>query len=114
MRKLLVLLLAVAALAAVVAFVPVGGRSILDRWNAAGSARVFLSRGWGEIEKVVARTWSDPPDPGRARARGPAQASRAAAGREASGTGPAGAPPVERHTEADRSAVDAIVAEHAR
>jgi hypothetical protein len=120
MRKLLVLLLAVAALAAVVAFVPVGGRSILDRWRSAGSARVFLARGWGEVERAVSRLWPGAPDPKRAPPRSPArpgsaQASRAVPGRAAPGARPGGEPtPVERHTEADRTAVDAIVAEHAR
>lgn len=108
MLKLVKWALVLAALAAVVAFVPVGGRTLLARWQAARSPSILVARTWTEIEqafgKLAGRTGGTPA-PSRAQAR--------AAARPPAGS-PSRTPPVERHTDADRSAVDAIVAEHAR
>ncbi len=87
---------ALAALAAMAAFVPVGGRTVLDRWRSARTPAEFASRALGEIGRALGRPWREPPAPGRARPR---------ALRD---------PPVEHHTEADRDELDAIVAERAR
>jgi len=108
MLKLVKWALVLAALAAVVAFVPVGGRTLLARWQAARSPSLFLARAWTEIEQALGKPASrtgGTPAPSRAQAR--------AAARPPAGS-PSRTPPVERHTDADRSAVDAIVAEHAR
>lgn len=95
--KLLGLLLVLAALAGVVAFVPVGGRTVLDRWNDSRGAADFASKGWGEV--AVATGLRDPPAKKSA-----ARAARPAAKRP---------PPVERVTDADRAALDRLVSEHA-
>ena len=108
MLKLLKWALVLAALAAVVAFVPVGGRTLLARWQAARSPSLFVARTWTEIEQAFGKPSGRPEDarmPSRAQARAPARPPAASPPRTA---------PVERHTDADRSAVDAIVAEHAR
>jgi len=99
MAKLLGLLLIVGALAATVALVPVGGRTVLDRWRTARSPSEFAGRAYGEV--AVAVGLRDPP--GR----------RTAAGHARTGNGPRRAPPVERHTDADRAALERIVADHA-
>ncbi len=95
----------IGAVAAVLAFVPVGGRTALERWRAAPTAKAFAERTWSEIRRATGM------EPGRrpASRSAPHPAARAAA--------PARPPrtaPVERHTDADRQAVDALVAEHAR
>jgi len=86
-------LLLAAAIAVIIllvgAFVPVGGKTLVERWNGAPTAR-------------------SAPRPGPKNASG----SRTAQ----SGLPPTQKPapePVEHHTEADRSAIDRIVAEHA-
>jgi hypothetical protein len=108
MLKLLKWALVLAGLAAVVAFVPVGGRTLLARWQAAGSPSLFAARAWSEIEQALGRLAGrsrEARTPSRAQARAPARPPAAS---------PPRAAPVERHSDADRSAVDAIVAEHAR
>lgn len=108
MLKLLKWALVMAALAAVVAFVPVGGRTVLARWQAARSPSLFAERTWAELRQAFGRLAGRPGEaraPSRAQARAPVRPPAAS---------PPRAAPVERHSEADRSAVDAIVAEHAR
>lgn len=91
-RLALKLGLAAAALWAVFAFVPVRGRTLAARWDAAASPSEFVDRAVAEL------TGGDGPrGPSRPQARqkpGPAQR------------------PVEGHTEADRRAVDRILSEH--
>jgi hypothetical protein len=103
MLKLLRWAVVAAALAAVVAFVPVGGRTLLDRWRASAGPGDFAARALGELGQEGRRLLRGSPEPTR-----DAQA-RAAPARPGQGT-----PPAEHHTEADRKALDAIVAEHAR
>jgi hypothetical protein len=108
MLRLLKWAMVLAALGVVVALVPVGGRTLLARWQAARSPSQFVAGAWDEIERALARLaggWAEPRASSRGQARGAARPPPPA---------PARPPPVERHTEADRSAVDAIVAEHAR
>ncbi len=101
MAKLVGLLLVLGALAAAVALVPVGGRTVMDRWRKAPTAAVFARRAWSEI--TVAAGLADPPPRTGKPAAG--HAHEAAARRAA---------PVERHSAADREAIERIVAEHAQ
>lgn len=94
MPRLIGLLLFVGALAAAAALVPVGGRTVHDRWKASRGPSDFVSRSWREV--VAASGISEPP------ARKPA----ARTAREA-------ARPAERHTDADRAELERIVSERA-
>jgi hypothetical protein len=94
LRLLAKLALAAAALAALWQWVPVADRTLAERWRAArGDPAAFAARGWDELRG--ARRPTAPAD-------GAPQARRRQAGRER---------PVERHTEADRRALDRLLAE---
>jgi len=92
MFKLLKFALVAGALAAVWMLVPVGGRTLQARWDAARSPVGFARGLWVELDRAFAA----PPAPKKAP---PAERDRAAR-------------PSEAHTEGDRKAVDRIVAEH--
>lgn len=93
MFKLLKLALVVGALVAVWMLVPVGGRTLQARWDAAGGPAAFARGVWGELDRAFA-------SPPAAKPKGsPAERERATR-------------PTEAHTERDRKAVDQIVAEH--
>lgn len=98
LKLVLKLAVAGAALAAVWAFVPFGGRTLGDRWKAARTPSEFVDRTWAEMQGTAPA--KAPP------ARPPAQA------RQQPGRGATPARPTEGHTEADRRALDRIVAEH--
>jgi hypothetical protein len=100
MAKLLGTLLVAAALAAAVGLVPVGGRTLLDRWRRAPTAAAFASRAWGEL--AAAAGLKEPPP------------RRAGAAREVGGAAVRRVPPVERHTDSDRQALERIVSERAQ
>jgi hypothetical protein len=112
----LILAVAVAAIVLLVgAFVPVKGRTLVERWNAAPSASQFAERGWNEVVAAWDGLWGV-----KSPARTPPKAT-AKAGTQAARPTPKGSPsaapapePVEHHTEADRDALDRIVAEHAK
>lgn len=89
-RVALKLALAAAAVWAVWTFVPVRERTLAERWRAAGSVPAFVEAGWAE---VAAATRS--PAKAQARAQKPGARER----------------PTESHTEADRRAVERIVAD---
>jgi hypothetical protein len=111
--RLLLAVVVTALLALVGAFVPVGGRTVMERWNAAPSPAAFAEGAAREISGAWDRLWSDRPEPRRA--SGGAAARAAAKGGKAGPT-PRKAPadvPAEHHTDEDRSALDRIVAEHA-
>jgi hypothetical protein len=97
LRLVLKLALAGAALWAIWAFVPFGGRTLADRWSAAPSPSAFLDATWAEMKGAPAPD-RNPGAKATARAR-PQRATRPAA-------------PAERHTEADRQAVDRILTQH--
>lgn len=102
--KLVKLALVVGALAAVWAFVPIGGRTLSERWRAAGSLERFATGSWAELRgKPAPDAPAEPPPPARAPSRSQA---RTRATREAR--------PSEAHTDADRRALDRIVADHLR
>ncbi len=94
MSRLLLVLLAVAIVVLVGAFVPVNGRTLVERWNGTPAARQAVQ---------PAQAVKAPPKafPGRSGSR----TSRARP--EASPEGPE-----EHHTDADRNAIDRIVNEH--
>jgi len=94
MAKLLGLLLVLGALAGAAAFVPVGGRTVLARWQGARGPADFARRSWHEV--AAAAGIEEPPR------RSPAPRPR-----------PGQARPVERHTESDRAALERVVSEHA-
>jgi hypothetical protein len=112
----LVPVLAVAAILLLVgAFVPVGGRTLVERWNGAPSASSFAEKGWNEVVDAWDGLWGV-----KRPAKGPSRvASKGAPGAARPAQQPAtaarpGPEPVEHHTDADRKALDRIVAEHAR
>jgi hypothetical protein len=107
LRLALKLLLAGAALAAVWAFVPFGGATLADRWAAAPDAGAFVDRTWADMKGE--------PEPPPARPRPPARAAPAQG--QARTTAPAKPPrrqPTEGHTDADRRALDRILADRVR
>jgi hypothetical protein len=89
-RVALKLCFAAAAAWAVWTYVPVAGRTLADRWRDAGTLSTFVQRGWAEATGSPART--------RARAQGRQKPAQPAA-------------PTEGHTEADRRAVERILAD---
>lgn len=92
-RVALKLVAAAAAVWAVWTFVPVGGRTLADRWRAAGNVSAFVERGWAEVTGAARSK-----QPARPQARQkPAQ--------------PPAPRPSEGHTEADRRAVERILAD---
>jgi hypothetical protein len=101
MAKLLGALLLLGGLAAAAALVPLGGRTVVERWNAAASPSDFARRGWHELAQA-----SGLEGPPRRAATSRAARPQADPAR--------GARPVERHTPADRAALDRLVSERAR
>jgi hypothetical protein len=113
MSRLLLAVAVAAILFLVGAFVPMGGKTLVERWNGAPSVTQFAERGWNEVVGGWDRMWGVKPAPKPS----PRQAAKGSGNRATpSGVTPARKPdpePVEHHTEADRSAIDRIVAEHA-
>ncbi len=94
LRVLLKLLLAAAAVAAVWAFVPIGGRTMADRWQKAKTPSQFVDRIWAELRADPA-----PKPPPRSAQR--TQARKVPAPR-----------PTESHRDSDRRELDRILSEH--
>lgn len=105
--KWLIILL---ALAAVIAFLPINGRSVLQRWQAARSPEAFFSGSWQELKAEFDWLFEHESDPHH---RGGQRVARAPKPSTTRGATPAGQP-AEHHTAADRKALDAIVAEHVK
>ncbi len=108
--RLLKWLVVLAALAAVVAFLPIGGRTVIERWRTSRSPAAFAEKSWHELRTAAAKLLGKQPEPHRAGAERSARASRLPAPRSASRPGQ----PVEHHSEADREAIDEIVAKHVK
>jgi hypothetical protein len=102
MLKLLCLLAFLGG-AAAVAWAPVHGRTVLDRWRAAPGPVAFVERAWSEAKSALL-------GPGGARRSGASQPARAS---RATPRPARPARPSETYTERDRAALDRIVAEHA-
>jgi hypothetical protein len=114
MSRLLLALAVAAILALVGAFVPFGGRTLVERWNAAPSASQFADRGWNDLTDRWDRLWGAKPAAKPGAKGNPARAAASARPARAPATPEKGAPvPVEHHTDADRTALERIVAEHA-
>lgn len=115
MSRLLLAVAVAAILALVGAFVPFEGKTLVERWKAAPSASQFADRGWNDLTDRWDRLWGAKPSPKAAPKGSPAR--NTAGGRPGHATGltpdKAAPEPVEHHTDADRSALDRIVAEHA-
>ncbi len=92
---LLKIVLAAAALAAIWAFVPIGGHTMAWRWHRAANPGEFVDRTWAEIHGD-ARAPQRARTPARAQARG----------------GPPAAHPSESHSDADRKELDRILSRH--
>jgi len=95
LRVALKLVLAGAALAAIWAFVPIGGHTMAWRWQRAGSAAAFVDRTWAEIRDAGLAAQRAHPAP-HAQARSGAPAAR----------------PSESHSDADRRELDRILSRH--
>jgi hypothetical protein len=109
MARLFKWLVVAAAIAAVIAFLPIGGRSILERWQAARTPAAFVEKSWQELRAGASRLIGSGTEPKR---EGSTRSAKAA--RSPSSKGPASGKPVERHSEADREAIDEIVAKHVK
>jgi hypothetical protein len=92
-RLALKLALAAAAVWAVWTFVPVRGRTLAERWVAAGDLSTFVERGWAEA--TGAGPAPKAPSRSQARSQKPAPRER----------------PTEGHTEADRRAIERILSD---
>ncbi len=103
MLKLALAALVAFALAALVAFLPLRGRTVLARWRAATGPVELVERGTLELKAA----WSGAPEGSRRGGSTPAQPARPAGSRPE-------ALPAEQHSAQDREAVDRLVAEHAR
>ncbi len=95
LRVALKIALAGAALAAIWAFVPIGGHTLAWRWKRAGSAAEFVDRTWAEIRAAGHGVQRAHPVP-HAQARNGAPAAR----------------PSESHSDADRKELDRILSRH--
>ncbi len=61
MSRLLVVAAVAALLLLVGAFVPVNGRTLVERWNAAPSASAFADRALAEVSQGWDRLWGEKP-----------------------------------------------------
>jgi hypothetical protein len=109
MSRLLLAVAVAAILVLVGAFVPVNGKTLVERWNAAPSATQFADRGWNDLTARWDRLWGAKP------AAKPASKGTPSKGAAARPVPPRATlpEPVENHSDEDRKALDRIVAEHA-
>jgi len=102
----------VALVIVVAGWVPIGGRTVAERLRDVRAPTALVESTWRRVGDGWDRLWGDDPAPGRDGATARASSPRATA-RPARTARPS-RPPEEHHTEADRTALDRIVAEHAR
>jgi hypothetical protein len=120
MLRLAALALVTGGLAAAVFLVPVHGRTVADRWEAAPGAGAFFGSAWRELRGVPAeprerRHPQRPREPARVAAKTPARPAPTPAPAAPAET-PAGrrTVPAEHHTSSDRAALDRLLTERAR
>ena len=106
MLKLLKWTLLVAAIAAVLAFVPVNDRTLADRWRKSRDTSEFVHGLWIEGRHAFS---SAPTRSTSRHATAPTAHATPHARTSTHGT----ARPTEQHSEADRAAIDRILTEHA-
>ena len=106
MLKLLKWTLLVAAIAAVLAFVPVNGRTLADRWRKSRDTSEFVHGLWIEGRHAFSSA------PTRSTSRHATAPTTHPAPHARSSTRST-ARPSEQHSEADRAAIDRILTEHA-
>jgi hypothetical protein len=104
MLRLLALAILLGGVAVVALLVPIRGRTVADRWQAAPDASAFLSSAWSELRGEEPRRRSA--DRERAAPRPPRAEPRKRA--------PEPARPSEQHSEADRRELDRLLSRHAR
>lgn len=120
MLKLVAALALVGALAAGVFVLPLHGRTVADRWNAASGPASFAQNAWDEARRAVdGDRRHDVPAPstlpGGRTAR--AKVTKRQDGARAASAGadrPAAPLPVERHTDEDRAAIDRLLSDRSR
>lgn len=102
MWSLLKLALLLGTVAALVFLLPLGGRTLADRWQAAGGATDFARRSWAELRGAAGAERAKPPRASRPQGQGQAQAK--AGGKPAA--------PEEGVTEQERQALEKLLGEH--
>jgi hypothetical protein len=103
MGRLLKLAVLIGLIAALLALVPFGGHTLLDRWRAARGPGDFTARLWAELRGVT-----PPPAPGA-----PAPPRRARPGRPPGAAEPSSPDqPLESTTEAERKSLDKLLDQH--
>jgi len=104
MLKLLRLAVLLGFVAGFLFLLPIGGRTLFDRWQAAGGVEDFAARTWAELRGLV-----PPASPGA-----PAAPRKGKAGRPPGSAAPEPATdrPLESTTEADRKALDKLLGQH--
>jgi len=114
MYRLLVWASVLGSLLVVATFVPFGGRTLAERFSAAPSGVAFVEQSARDLAAAVERLWGERPDARREKAHAsasPAKGAGRAPARAGAGGAKGGATPQERHTDAERSALDRLVAE---
>jgi hypothetical protein len=102
----------VALVIVVAGWVPIGGKTVVERLKGVRAPTALAESTWKRVGDGWDRLWGDDPAPGRDAASARISGSRA--GSRAPRSARPGKAPEEHHTESDRNALDRIVAEHAR
>jgi len=103
-RSVIRLAVLIGVIAGVVHFLPIGGRTLLDRWRSSRDAADFAARAWAELRGAPPPRPSVPPIPQAAPRKGKSGAGAAAE--------PAPDQPLETTTDADRKALDKLLDRH--
>jgi hypothetical protein len=112
MWSLLKAALLLGAVAALLFLLPLGGRTLADRWRAADGAGDFAARSWAELRRAAAPEKGPARKPGaRAQAR-VGEKGQAAAGKDQPGGRAPAAAPEEGVTEAERRQLERLLGQH--
>jgi hypothetical protein len=106
-RSVIRLAVLIGLIAGVVYFLPLGGRTMVDRWRSSRDAADFAARAWAELRGAPAPRPSVPPVP-------PAAPRTGKPGKPGTGAAAEPAPdqPLETTTDADRKALDKLLDRH--